>query len=150
MPATMQEIQKQHHEAVDHNRALGVTEYKSGEKQVDAVYEVTDGYKHLPGGIRLGPGGRFRPTERQVKNGALRNKARELSGSEYRDIRASGSSVAGADIGLRALPMAEGTVEIALEAGLTEGDFAGIEPEGANSRYTRAQVERMIETRNGG
>lgn len=145
MPQTAQEL---HHEAVEANRDIPVVPYKSGQKQSDLVYEVTDGYKRLPGGLVLGPGQRFHPTEKQVRDGSLKNKARELSRSEYRDLRAPRKSFGvGADIGIRALPMAEGTLQLALEAGLTEEDFKGVDPEGSGARYTRAQVETMIAQR---
>lgn len=142
--------------AVDTNRRLGVVEYTSGEKQSEQVYEVIEGYKHLPGGIRLGPGNRFHPTERQVRQtlegrGGLVGKARELTQSEYgsvsREERKPVSS--GADIGIRALPMAETTLALALKEGLTESDFKGIEP-GYEDRFTRSQVEEIIEARDAG
>jgi len=149
MAETLQEKQARRLDEIDLNRELGVVDYKSGEKQADVVYEVEEGYKHLPGGIRLGPGQRFRPTERQVANGSLRGKARELSRTEYsaihRDERAP--VVSGADIGLRRFEMADSTRDYAHDSGLTEADFQGVEPEGANARYTRAQVEAMVEAK---
>jgi hypothetical protein len=133
---------------IDLNRQLGVTDYRSGEKQSDRVYEVREGYKHLPGGIRLGPGQRFRPTERQIANGSLRGKASELTRSEYESVRRTDRRPMsnGADIGIRALPMAEGTLRFALEAGLRAEDFEGIEP-AFNGQYTKAQVAEILEAR---
>jgi hypothetical protein len=42
--------------------------------------------------------------------------------------------------------MAEGTLKFALEAGLRETDFDGVEP-GFEGRYTKAQVAEIIEAR---
>jgi hypothetical protein len=147
-PMTLEQATAARGEAIEGNRELAVAEYKSGEKQADVVYEVIEGYKHLPGGIRLGPGQRFRPTERQIANGSLKGKARELTRSEYGSVgRSERRAVAhGADIGIRALPMAEGTLKFALEAGLRETDFDGVEP-GFEGRYTKAQVAEIIEAR---
>lgn len=146
---SLQEQQAKRLDQIDQNRELGVVDYRSGEKQSDQVYEVTEGYKYLPGGIRLGPGQRFRPTERQIANGSLRGKARELTRSEasalHRTERRPVSS--GADIGLRQFEMADGTLQYARDHGLTESDFRASEPEGANDRYTRAQVEAMVEAK---
>lgn len=147
--ATLQEKQAQRREEIDLNRELGVVDYKSGEKQSDRVYEVTEGYKYLPGGIRLGPGQRFRPTERQIANGSLKGKARELTRTEtsalHRTERRPVST--GADIGLRQFEMADSTLAYARDHGLTESDFRATEPEGANGRYTRVQVEAMVEAK---
>lgn len=156
--ASLQEAQNKHYQATESNRDLGVIEYKSGEKQSDQVWEVTDGLKYLPGGKVLGPGMRFHPTERQVRQtasgkGGLTGKARELTNSEKRDLKHARKSFAGADFGemgrnaLYALEMADSTVEYAIESGLTAADFDGVEPDGANSRYTRSQVEAMVEAR---
>lgn len=150
-PLTLEQAKATDFEQRDGNRRSGVVEYESGEKQSDRVYEVTDGLKYLPGGKVLGPGNRFHPTERQIRNGSLKGKARELAQSEYASVsrkeRRPVSS--GADIGIRALPMAEGTLALALEAGLREEDFAGLEP-GYEDRYTRSQVEEIIEARDAG
>lgn len=148
MTTTLEQARQDRHEAIEANRALGVTEYKSGEKQSGEVYEVVEGYKHLPGGIRLGPGQRFHPTERQVRTGSLKGKARELSRSEYESVKRSERRVVstGADVGIRALPMADTTLDLALREGLTEEDFEGVEP-GFEGRYTRSQVTEIIEAR---
>lgn len=144
--ATLEQAKAQHHAAVEENRDLGVVGYDTKEKQADVVYEVENGYHHA-GGKRLGPGQRFRPTVRQVESGSLRGKARELTRSEGRDLkRPKPARAPGADIGLRALPMAEGTLKLALEAELTEADFEGIEP-GFEGRYTRSQIEQIIEAK---
>lgn len=147
-PLTLEQAQAKDADERDHNRRLGVVEYTSGEKQSDAVYEVTDGLKYLPGGKVLGPGNRFHPTVRQVRQGSLRGKARELTQSEYGSVRTSRkrASVNGADVGLRALPMADTTLDLALRADLTEEDFAGVEP-GFEGRYTRSQVQEIIDAR---
>lgn len=159
---TLEQKRSEHHRAVEQNRESGVVQYKTSEKLSDAVYEVTEGYKYLPGGARLGPGQRFRPTVRQVEKGALRNKARELSATEYRGLTKPGKVFAGADFAemeARAasnqLPlvdwsgviMADSTREAAQAAGLVPEDFEGVEPEGAAGRFTRAQVDAMIAIR---
>jgi hypothetical protein len=138
-------------EAIESNRDLAVAEYKSGEKQADAVYEVIEGYKHLPGGIRLGPGQRFRPTERQIANGSLRGKARELTRSEYGSVRSEKRRTVGRgadfrEMGLAGLDMAEGTRKFAYDAGLSAEDFEGVEP-AFNGQYTKAQVAEILEAR---
>jgi hypothetical protein len=149
-PLTLEQAQATDFEQRDGNRRVGVVEYESGEKQSDRVFEVTDGLKYLPGGKVLGPGNRFHPTVRQVESGSLRGKARELSQSEYgsvsREDRKARSR--GADIGIRALPMAETTMKLALGAQLTESDFEGVEP-GYEGRYTRSQVQEIIDARDG-
>jgi hypothetical protein len=154
MTEALRRAEHQHHEATESNRALGVIGYKSGEKQSEQVWEVAEGLKYLPGGKVLGPGHRFHPTERQVRQtakgkGGLTGKARELSRDEYASIRRDDRKPMsrGADIGIRALPMAEGTLKFALEAGLSETDFVGIEP-GFEGRFTKAQVAEIIEGRN--
>jgi hypothetical protein len=143
---TMEQAQDKRRKDIEGNRDLGVVPYRSGQKQSDAVYEVTEGYKHLPGGIRLGPGQRFHPTEKQVASGSLRGKAVEISREAYRTVerQAERPTIAGADIGIRALPMAQSTATYAITEGLTEADFAGVEPEGANGRFLMAQVEAMV------
>lgn len=147
--ATLAEKQEQRREEIDLNREIGVVDYKSGDKKSDRVYEVVEGYKHLPGGVRLGPGQRFRPTERQVANGSLKGKARELTRTEYDAVHRSERKAVsrGAEIGLRQFKMADGTRQFASDHGLTEDDFHGTEPEGANDQFTRAQVEAMVEAR---
>jgi len=142
MPQTLEQAQAQRIQDVESNRGVGVIPYKSGEEQSDRIFEVVEGYKHLPGGIRLGPGQRFHPTVKQVRTGALRGKARELTRDEHRSM--TGKVFSGADIGIRALPMADTTREMALKAGLRESDFEGIEP-GFEGRFTRSQVQRIID-----
>lgn len=150
---TLQEAQVSHERKVDTNRRKGVVEYKNGEKLSDRVFEVTEGLKYLPGGKVIGPGNRFHPTERQVQalgrgKGGLAGKARELTQSEYDSIGRSERKPmsTGADIGVRSLPMAEGVLRLALEAGLTESDFESLEP-GHKGQFTRAQVEELIEVK---
>lgn len=155
---TLEKLQDQHVKDMDINRALGVVEYKSGEKQSDRVYEVVEGCKGLPGGIRIGPGARFHPTEAQVKNGSLRGKARELTATEYGSVRRHERPPVsnGADFGemaegaeaervakLSDLPMADTTLKAAIDGGLTVLDFQGIEP-GFEDRYTGSQVRELV------
>lgn len=149
MPMTLDQAKAKRDEQIDQNRSLGVVEYKSGEAQSDKVFEVTEGLKYLPGGKVLGPGQRFRPTERQIANGSLRGKARELTGTEYAAIRRDERRPvsAGADIGLRALPMTNHALKLALDSGLTEADFEGVQPAGHDDQYTKAQVEEIIANR---
>lgn len=94
---TMAQAKQQHAEAIENNRDLGIVQYRSKERLSDQVYEVAEGKHHLPGGITLGPGMRFHPTERQVRTNSLRGKARELSRSEERDLKRTGRMFAGAD-----------------------------------------------------
>lgn len=148
---TLEQARKERESAIENNRDLGVIDYPSKQQKADAVYEVIDGYKHLPSGqkggktIRLGPGNRFRPTEKQVADGSLKGKARELTRSEYagvsRDDRRPVST--GADIGLRSLNMEKAALKAALDAGLCEEDFADMKP-GAFGRFTLEQVEEVI------
>lgn len=147
--STLQEAQKEYSNAVEANRDHGVVQYKSRQSQADAIYEVVEGCKRLPGNIVLGPGARFHPTEKQVKDGSLAGKARELSASELRGLKgfAPVPTFTGADIGLRSLPMAPGTLKEAMDAGLEEEDFEGLEP-AFEGRYTREQVRELIAARN--
>ncbi len=147
--ATLEQAKKEHSNAIEANRDLGVIQYTSRQEQSDAVYEVVAGCKRLPGNKVLGPGQRFHPTVKQVESGSLRGKARELSASELRGMRHQPKHFAGADIGLRNVPMAETTFKLALDAQLTETDFTGIEP-GHEGRYTRAQVREIIAARSEG
>lgn len=152
---TMEEAQRQTLEAIEHNRSLGVQEYKNGERQSDEVWEVTEGYKHLPmqgekRTLRLGPGHRFHPTVDQVEKtrrgkGGLLNKARPLTATEMDGLRsARRPMVAGADLGIRAMEFtSEGTAEYALSCGLKEEDFDGVKP-AYGGKYTRAQVDEIL------
>lgn len=154
MPETLEQAQERRHQAVESNRDLGVIKYKSKQKQSDAVFEVEEGHHTLPDGQRLGPGQRFHPTESQVTGGkggrsTLAGKAREVTRSEYRDLRqqAPAARVPGADIGIRQLPMADSTLKRAIEGDLTEADFAGLEP-AFEGRFTGKQIEELIEKKN--
>lgn len=139
---SLEEAQGAHDHAVETNRDLGIVPYKSGEKQSDKIFEVTEGYKHLPGGKVLGVGQRFHPTMRQVKTNALRGKARELTRSEARS--AVQTSVPG-DIGVRAVPgLTKKLAAYAIKHGLQEEDFAGVDPEGADDTFTKAQLNALI------
>lgn len=111
------------------------------EERVEDTYRVTDGYLYdvdpSTGGRRkLGPGADFHPTHRQVEGSTLEGKARKVS--ESASVTASG-----ADIGLRALPMTDAALELALEAGLDESDFEGVEPGGSTGKYLKSQVEDL-------
>lgn len=154
MALTLEQALQRRERAIEQNRELPITKYPTQEKLSDQVWEVTEGLKHVPGENgrpkTLTPGMRFNPTEKQVAQtlegrGGLLNKARELNGSEYAGIGRGDRKpmVAGADIGLRALPMAEGTRRKAWAAGLTEEDFEGVEP-GHGGKYTGEQVEDLI------
>lgn len=152
MPNTMTlaEAQAKREKDIEGNRELGVVEWDNGQQPLaDAVYEVVEGYHGLPGHGRIGPGHRFRPTVAQHERQTLRNKARELTSTEYRGIHRHERKpvVSGADIGLRRFPMAEGTLSFALASGLTEEDFQAVEPEGSDGRFTRAQVDQMVRAR---
>lgn len=152
MAKTMQELQGEHDRKVEANRSLGIQAYKSGEKQSGEVWEVTAGRKYLPNGkgrqAVLGPGHLFHPTVRQIETGALEGKAREVPASVRRGLSTSGAiRSTGADIGLRALPMADSTLKRAMQAGMTEEEFSGVDPEGADGQYTFRQVEAMIAAR---
>jgi hypothetical protein len=154
---TLEQAQAQHAREVDANRREGVIEWRNGEKQSDRVFEVVEGKAHLtdPGDpkkrIVIGEGHRIHPTEAQLKQiqnrkGGLYGKVRELTGTEY-DALGRRAFAPGADIGLRQFKMADGTLKYAREVGLTEDDFAGVEPEGSAGYFTRSQVEAIAESR---
>ncbi len=159
---TLEDVTRSHEQKVEQNRALGVIDYKSGQQQSERIFEVTAGRKYVPDPANprrmksLGPGHLFHPTaselaeDRYGRNG-LRGKAREVTRSQYEAIQAargrSSNRSAGADIGLRALPMAESTLKRALQANMTEADFEGVEPDGSDGQYTFRQVEAMIAAR---
>lgn len=157
MPPTMTREQKQakHAQTAEQNKQLGVVEYKSGQKQSDEIWVVTDGIKALPNHEkrqrphRLAEGNLFHPTESELQNGAraLKNKARPLFPSEYAGVRGSRTMSTGADIGIRALEMTNHALKRALDAKLTEADFEGVVPAGADGQYTKAQVEEIIANR---
>jgi hypothetical protein len=152
---TLADAEAHHFRAMEHNRDVGVVAYETQEKQSDEVWEVTDGYKYLPGGVKLGPGNRFHPTVRQIEQtargkGGLLGKARELTGAEYRDVKRQGKTFSGADIGLRAIAMTEPALQAALAAQLDEQDFADIQGEGNDGRITKAQVDRLVQAKAGG
>lgn len=109
----------------------------------DDTYEVEQGYlTHVdPSGRKkkLGPGDRFRPKKRQVEGNTLANKARLV------DRDTSTEHTVPADIGIRALPMTDAALELALEADLSEEDFEEVEPEGADGDYLKSQVRELAE-----
>ena len=159
---TLEQLKREHETAVSANEALGIVTYETpGQPQSDQIWQVTEGLKYLPGGKALGPGHRFHPTEAQVANGSLRNKARELTGTEYAGVR-SGRLFSGVDFkameaaakpaGPAAHPLAnilftEAAGKMAADMGLVAADFAGIEPDGAEGKYTKPQVEAIIEAK---
>jgi hypothetical protein len=170
MDDKQKELEKRRARQIDSNRATGVIEYPEGRKQSKEVWEVKEGYVDLPAdpagtpgvrkSIKIGPGHRFHPTEDQVQQardgrGGILGKARELTGTEMDALTTGGrrAMVNGADFNemkraaFEALPMAETTIDIAIAGGLEADDFEGVDPEGAGSRYTRAQVEAMIAAR---
>jgi hypothetical protein len=146
------EVAREKHEAqVEANRALGIIEYESKGRQSDAVYEVTEGRHRLPDGTALTPGKRFHPLERQVTGGkrgrsTLAGKAREVTATERRGIASSRTTVAGADIGLRTIPMTNHAMSLATDAKLDVSDFDGIEP-AHEQGFTKGQVEDIIARR---
>jgi hypothetical protein len=146
------EVAKEKHDAqVEANRALGIVSYESKGRQADAVYEVTEGRHRLPDGTVLTPGKRFHPLERQVTGGkrgrsTLAGKAREITATERRGIAPSRTTVAGADIGIRTVPMTNHAMNLALDAQLSVEDFKGIEP-AHEQGYTKGQVEDIIARR---
>lgn len=157
MPRTMSELRTQREKDLETNRALGVIDWSSQERQSDRVYEVVDGYHKVPSGerdgrpqwLKLGPGHRFHPTVRQVESNALEGKARELNSSELAGIGRSKDTskkimTQGADIGIRALPMSETAKKVALDGGLTEDDFSGVTPARSDGAYTVEQVEELV------
>lgn len=167
---TMEQLQADHREAVEANQEIGVIEWKSDLPQSDEVWEVVDGYHHVPAeparsprGTKmktLGPGNRFRPTVQQAKRGDARGgllrggKMRRLTATEMAGIGRSQDPShrpwsPGADIGIRALPMSDTALKLALGT-LSEEDFEGTEPEGTNGVYTVRQVERMVEAKQSG
>lgn len=172
--ATIEQLQQAHDAGTDMNRDEGVVQYKTSERLSDEVYEVQEGKHHLPGGTTIGPGHRFHPTERQVKSGSLRGKARPLSAREMREVKSTRPLFAGADFdemernareaeareqqqklqdaavaaaesdAFAALPMADGTRALASAAGLVAADFDDVLPTGQDGQYTRRQIEEMI------
>ncbi len=145
MGMTMEDAKVHQTNATEANRKLGIVEYKSGEPQSEKVFEVTEGLKHLPGGLVLGPGERFHPTERQVANGSLKNKAQELSRDQYTALGSGGRKSFGVNVDLLGkVPMAPTVREAAVAAGLVTEDFVGVEPEGSEGQYTKKQVEALV------
>jgi hypothetical protein len=157
MPMTLEQAQAQHDREVDANRREGVIEWRNTETQSDRVFEVVEGKAHLTDPsdpkkrIVVGQGHRIHPTEAQLKQiqnrkGGLYGKVRELTGTEY-DALGRRAVSPGANIGLRQFRMAEGTMRYAMDVGLTEDDFRGVEPEGSAGYFTRTQVEAIAESR---
>lgn len=155
--ATIEELRDQRAKDLEVARSRGVTPSGGVLPKADAVYEVVEGFHHVPavegnGVVRLGPGDRFRPTEAQHAGRTLRGKARELSATEYAGISRSADPQrairsTGADIGLRALPMTKAALRTALDAGLTEDDVLATDPTGSDDTYIKADVEAIIEAK---
>jgi hypothetical protein len=158
--APIEVVREQDAQIRESNRAMGVVEYDAkGQRVSSQIHEVVNGRHHLPDGQTLYPGMRFRPLERQVqargpkRRTSLNGKSRELTPTELGGLThmqrpLEDQRFAGADIGLRALPMAEGTLRRALEAKLDESDFEGVEP-AYEGQYTRSQVEQIIAAKSG-
>jgi hypothetical protein len=145
---TLQQATAAHTAAVAKNRTDTVVQPHNGQQRTGRVFEIERGFVHLrdkAGKYRkLGPGHRFEATASQVREMAngrtpLTNKAVEVSASAG-SVR---PMVGGADIGLRAL-MPKGLADLAIKAGLTEADFAGLDPEGREGMFSRAQVEAVL------
>lgn len=113
-----------------------------GSEHVADEYEVEGSYHYhrdeSGNRVRLEPGDRFRPTRKQVEQGSLEGKARKVR----EDV--APKTARGADIGLRALPMTDAALDLALDEGLDESDFEGVEPEGADGDYLKSQVEALL------
>lgn len=111
------------------------------------TYEVVDGYHtHVDENgreKRLEPGAQFHPTTRQVEGGTLEGKARKVAED-------TSTQFSGEDIGVRSLPMTDAALELALDEELTEGDFEGVEPEGADEEYLKGQVEDIVADKEAG
>lgn len=160
---TIEQKQRERAEQMEANRALGVIPWSSPEPQSEKVYEVVEGYHHVPGGKhprnvrKLGPGMRFHPTENQVAKGSLRGKARELTASELAGIGRSADPSrkirsTGADIGIRdssRFPLTPGALKLALDQKVTEEELAGVEGEGSEGTILKAQVAAIVAARSG-
>lgn len=81
----------------------------------------------------VGQGDVFEPTGEEL----------EKIGDKLEPVDSS-APVQGADIGLRSLPMTEAALELALDAGLSEDDFEGLDPAGADGDYLKSQVEGLV------
>lgn len=97
-------------------------------------YRYTGGRHKSENGDVVYQGDVYEPTEAD-----LRNK------EDLWEPVTEGASVAGANIGIRALPMTDAAMELALEADLSEEDFEGIEPAGSSGDYLKSQVVALIE-----
>lgn len=101
-------------------------------------YRYTGGRHTRADGETIEQGGVFEPTERE----------KEKVGDLLEPVSSS-APVQGADIGVRAIPMTSAAKELAEEAlregNLSEEDFEGVEPEGADGDYLKPQVAGLIE-----
>lgn len=169
MSKTLQDYKKERAAQVEGNRALGVLDYKSTEKQTDRVFEIEEGAHSVSlspalargdkainrENRRMGPGHRFRPTVSQVKQfdagrGGLVGKVRELTQTEYAGVHRHERPIrsTGADIGLRSLKALKGeALSAALAASLDVEDFANLAPRGPGGRYTLEQVNEAIQAK---
>lgn len=100
-------------------------------------YRNVGGPHRRADGTWVAHGDTFTPTAKELAGGAADKFVRVATSEPFR----------GADIGIRALPMAEGTLKLALKAGLKGEDFEGVAPEGPDGQYTRKQVMAMIDAR---
>lgn len=112
----------------------------------DDTYEVEDGYMtHTdPSGRerRLGPGDRFHPTKKQVRDGSLTGKA------SVAEPATESPQAAGADIGLRALDMTDSALELALDEEVDADDLVdAVEPSGDEGRFWKSDVEEYLDQR---
>lgn len=166
MAVTLQELQKQDAEARKANRKRAVADFtpKGNQKKAPVVYEVIEGKHHMPatkdgGDVQRGrilwPGERFIPTQQQVEQtiagkGGLCGKVVEVEGANAATLGRDSRTplIQGADIGIRALPMAKTTADLAIKLELTEDDFRGVQP-GPEGRITRAQVLALAEAKGG-
>ena len=98
-------------------------------------YRYTGGQHHRADGSVVEQGETMEPTDHELETIGERGHLEPVS--EF------GRST-GADIGLRALPMTDAALEVALDEGLEESDFEGVEPEGANGQYLKSQVEDLL------
>lgn len=149
----LEKLNRETREATESNRSIGVIDYESrGQKKSGRIFEVERGLHYLPDGQVLGPGQRFHPLEGQVRETApgrfaLAGKARELTGSELTGVKMNGrTQIAGADIGLRALPFSSAALKLALDEDLKVEDFKGVEPAGSQGKYTKAQVQEIVDS----
>lgn len=173
MPEKLEVKMDRRQKQIEANQEIGVIPWKNDfEQDTSTVWEVVDGYHRVPPKpgskdfIRMGPGNRFHPTVKQVeeanavhptrgvrgRGGLLRGgHIRELSGTEMAGIGRSKDPsrkvmARGADIGIRALPMSDTALKLALGV-LSEDDFEGVEPARSDGAYTVEQIQALVEAK---